>query len=782
MKLSENWLRTLVDPPLSREELAHQLTMRGIEVEAITPVAPFFEKVVVARVLSMEKHPDADRLNVCRVDAGLSEPLQIVCGAPNVREDAVVPCALVGANLPGISIREAKVRGVMSYGMLCSGKELGIESDVEGLLMLPQDAPVGQDFRDYLDLEDHVFELKLTPNRADCLSAVGIAREISAMTGAAAFYPEMPKIEPDCLDTREIEVKAQSACPLYLGRVLKGIDISAETPQWMKLRLERSGIRTGNIVVDVTNYVMLESGQPMHAYDLEKISGSVSVRFAGEKETILLLNGENIELSARQLLISDENGPIALAGVMGGRESAVSDSTQDIFLEVAFFDPATIAKAGVLNLSTDASFRFERGVDFGMTRSAMERATHLILSICGGCAGPVSEKKGTLPERKPILLRLPRARRILGIELSIDGISGFFDRLGFEYEVRDDVFSVMPPSWRFDLKIEEDLVEEIARLYGYENIPGMRPESAMAMLPKSESLRPVSELRRLMVGRGYHEAIGYAFVDAVWEKDFSGNMAPIMLKNPIASQMAAMRSSLVGGLIDCLCFNLNRKQPRIRVFEIGACFYRTDEGYGQEEKLAGLCYGAAFPEQWGIQSRTVDFYDVKSDIEAIFYPTIPSFAPFSHPALHPGRSAAVLFEGKSVGCIGELHPKWVQKYDLTQVPVLFELSLEALMKREVPVLSEISKFPPVRRDIAILVDEKISAGAILEFCRSIVKPAKVELFDLYRGQGVEMGKKSLAFRITMQDTQKTLLDAEVDAIITQLIEALEKRFDSKLRI
>ena len=782
MKLSENWLRTFADPDVSRDELAHRLTMCGIEVEAIEPVAPPFGRVVVAKVLSITKHPDADRLNVCRVDAGLPEPLQIVCGAPNVFEGAIVPCALEGAMLPAISIRAAKVRGVMSYGMLCSGKELGIESDIDGLLILPQDAPVGADFREYLDLEDHVFDLKLTPNRADCLSILGVAREISAMTGTPLVLPQLSPVDADCSDALEIVVESPKACPLYLGRVVKGVDLSIPTPQWMQRRLARCGIRPRNIAVDVTNYVMLELGQPMHAYDLAKIGGKIVVRFAKQEEGILLLNGEEMALSRKQLLIADRNGPIALAGIMGGEGSSVTDATCDIFLEAAFFDPSTMAKARVQNLSTDASYRFERGVDFGMTKRAMDYATRLILSVCGGCAGPVSESSGNLPERKPILLRLSRARRILGIDFLPDTVSFLLKKLGFEFSLKEDVFSVVPPSCRFDLKIEEDLVEEIARIYGYDNMAGVRPASSMSMLAARESSREAADLRKLMVAKGYFEAISYAFVDAAWEADFCSNRDPILLRNPIASQMGAMRSSLIGGLVDALAFNLNRKQSRVRMFETGACFFKRDAAYEQREMLAGLCYGPALPEQWGEAARNVDFFDVKSDVEALFSPFDPAFEPFVHPALHPGRSAGVIFEGKRVGVIGELHPKWAQKYGLPKAPVLFEIELEALLKRRVPAFSEISKFPPVKRDIAIVVDEKISSRSILEVCRSTLESAKVELFDLYRGQGVEAGKKSLAFSITIQDTQKTLLDAEVDVMISQLIEVLEKRFDSKLRI
>ena len=782
MKISENWLRTLVDPGLSRGDLAHLLTMAGIEVESIEPVAPVFEKVVVAKVLEVEKHPDADRLNVCRVDAGLPEPLRIVCGAPNVHAGAVVPCALEGAVLPGITIRKAKVRGIESFGMLCSGKELGIESDADGLLLLAQDAPVGLSIREYLDLDDHVFELKLTPNRADCLGALGVAREISAMTGAALNFPPAREITAQCDDSLPVTVDAKSACPLYLGRVIRGVDASKPSPEWMARRLLRSGIRPKSVLVDVTNFVLLEYGQPLHAFDLAKLSGGIRVRFANESEKIGLLNGEERELGAKNLVIADDQGPVALAGIIGGLASAVSDQTSDIFLEAAFFDPVTMAKGRMANLSSDSSYRFERGVDFGKTREALARATQLVLECAGGIAGPVTKVTSDLPARNPVRLRLARLARILGIEFSEDRVSSILERLGFDFTFADGTFSVAPPTYRFDLKIEEDLVEEVARLYGYDNIPGVTPQASMAMLPSYESARTLSAVRKLIADRGYLEAISYAFVDAQWEEDFSGNSDPILLKNPIASQMGAMRSSLIGGLVDALAFNLNRKQPRVRLFEIGACFSRKGQGYDQKEMLAGLCYGSAQPEQWAQDTRWVDFYDVKSDLEALFSPATPGFEVCSHPALHPGRSAAVILEGKQVGVIGELHPKWAQKYDLPRSPVLFEVELDALQIREIPAFSEISKFPPVKRDIAVLVDEKISAADMLNACKSVLDNAKVELFDLYRGQGVEAGKKSLAFRVTIQDTQKTLLDAEVDAMISQLIEALEKRFDSKLRV
>ena len=781
MKISENWLREIVLTDLSVDELSHQLTMSGIEVESVEKMAPHFENVVVAKVLSVEKHPDADRLNVCRVDAG-GEPLQIVCGAPNVHAGAVVPCAMIGAVLPGITIRKAKVRGIESSGMLCSGKELGIESDIDGLLLLPEDAPIGQSIREYLDLDDTIFELKLTPNRADCLGALGVAREISAMTGAVLNFPQALEVEAKCEDTFPVKVDAKSACPLYLGRVIRGVDGKASSPEWMKRRLERSGIRPKNLLVDVTNYVLLEYGQPLHAFDLSKLSGGIVVRFAVEGEKIELLNGEERELGSKNLVISDENGPVALAGIMGGAASAVSDATCDIFLEAAFFDPVVMAKGRMANLSSDSSYRFERGVDFGKTSEALQRATSLILENGGGIPGPVLEAKAQLPARDPIVLRLSRIARIVGLEIGSEKVTSILDKLALEYSQQDETFSVTPPSHRFDLKIEEDLVEEVARLYGYDNIPAVTPQASMEMLPSNESARSLSEIRKQVAARGYTEAIGYAFVDTSWEADFCGNLEPILLKNPIASQMSAMRSSLIGGLIDCLSYNLNRKQSRIRVFESGSCFFRDGQTYGQKDMLAGLAYGAALPEQWGAESRSVDFFDVKSDVETLFSPSPLRFDAASHPAFHPGRSASISLAGRKIGVIGELHPKWVQKYDLPKAPVLFEIEQDALALRAIPAYSEISRFPAVRRDLAIIVDEKVEVRDIFDCCRETLPGQQVDLFDVYRGKGIDSGKKSLAFRITMQDTQKTLQDVEVDAAMAQLVDVLGKRFDSKLRV
>ncbi len=787
MKFSENWLRTLVNPLLSSDELAHVLTMAGLEVEAIESAAPAFDKVVVAEVLSVQKHPDADRLNVCQVNAGAAvggEALQIVCGAANVRAGVKVPCALVGAQLPGAAIKQVKVRGVESSGMLCSAKELGLSDTADGLLLLPGDAPTGADFRDYYALDDKLFTLKLTPNRADCLGLAGVAREVAAITSAKLDPLEIQPVHSETDDILVVQVEAADACPLYCGRVIRGIRLDVPTPPWMTRRLERSGIRTINAVVDVTNYVMLEIGQPLHAFDLAKIAGAMHVRYAKSGEKLQLLNGENLVLQPDMLLIADAAKPLALAGIMGGSDSGVQQGTTDLFLESAFFSPEAIAgKSFRLGFSSDSAHRFERGVDFAATRNAMERATRLIVDICGGKAGPITEVKGKLPQRNPIRLRVERTRRVLGIDLDTSKATELLQRLQFNFTADDDVFQVTPPSYRFDLAIEEDLIEELARIYGYDHIPACLPHAALSMLPESELLHTPLQLRRILAARDYQEVINYPFVDAAWEADFTHNKMPIILKNPIASQMGVMRSSLIGGLMANLQFNLNRKQTRVRLFEIGRCFVKEGEAYVQPERLAGLCYGDAVAEQWGVPARTVDFYDAKADIEALFWPEVAIFRAAPHPALHPGKSAQICLGEKIVGWLGELHPRWQQKTDLPRSAVLFELNLDLLTARTLSAAGEISKYPPVRRDIAVVVADSVSVQGLLEGMQA-EKPsivAEISLFDVYRGKGMENGKKSLAFRVLLQDTEKTLTDAEADLAITKLLGILQSQFDARLR-
>jgi phenylalanyl-tRNA synthetase beta chain len=791
MKFSENWLRTFVNPPLSTSNLAHALTMAGLEVETVESVAPTFDGVVVAEVLSVKKHPDADHLNVCHVNVGSaasSEPLQIVCGAANVRAGIKVPCALAGAQLADIVIKQMTIRGVESAGMLCSARELGLEETTAGLLLLPANAPTGADFRRYYELEDNIFTLKLTPNRGDCLGLSGLAREVAAITSGNLNPLEINSVQNQTNETLAVHVDAPEACPLYCGRVIRNISLDIPTPQWIIRRLERSGMRAISPVVDVTNYVMLETGQPLHAFDLAKISnasaGAVHVRYARPGEKLLLLNGENLVLDPDMLLIADEAKPLALAGIMGGNESGVGQGVTDLFLESAFFSPEVIAgKSFRLGFSSDSAHRFERGVDFGATRNALERATHLVLDICGGRAGPITEVKGKLPQRDPVCLRLERVRRVLGIELGEIKVAELLQRLQFNFSSADGVFRVTPPTYRFDLAIEEDLIEELARIYGYDHIPVSLPHAELSMLPEPETVRAPSRLRQILVARDYQEVINYAFVDASWELELVGNKTPVALKNPLSNQMGVMRSSLLGGLISNLQFNLNRKQARVRLFEMGCCFVKKDEVYAQSEKLAGLCYGDATAEQWGTPARGVDFFDAKADIEALFWPAVVNFRVASHSALHPGKSAHICLGERIAGYLGELHPHWRQKFGLPDPTVLFEVDLDILMTRTLPATVEIPKFPLIRRDIAVVVSENITVQAMLDSMRAEHLPiiSEISLFDVYRGKGVENSKKSLAFRVLLQDTEKTLTDAEADLVITKLVNILEGQFGAKLR-
>ena len=793
MKFSESWLRTLVDPDLTSEALSHALTMAGLEVEELKPVAPAFDQVVVAQVLEVARHPDADRLNVCRVDTGNGEPATIVCGAPNVAVGLKVPCALPGAQLPGgLTIKVAKVRGVESSGMLCSAKELGIAEEASGLLVLPADAPVGQSLRQVLDLDDCQFELKLTPNRADCLSLLGIAREVGAITGAATRLPEVAEIPATIADTRAIVLDAPTACPLYCGRIIKGVDARAATPEWMKRRLERSGIRAISALVDVTNYVMLELGQPLHAFDNTRLAGAVHARMAKPGEKLLLLNEQTIAVDADVLMIADDAKPLAMAGIMGGEESGISLETRELFLESAFFTPSVIAgRARRYGFGSDASHRFERGVDFGGTRRAIERATRLILDICGGQAGPVVEARAALPSRQPVRLRTTRAEKVLGLTLGAERIAALFAGLGLSFARQGDDFLVTPPSWRFDMEIEEDLIEEIARLHGYDNIPAPAPRGRMKMMPQLEGQRPAQRIRQMLADRGYQEVVNFAFVETAWEADFAGKSEEgelIRLANPIASQMAVMRSTLIGGLVANLVTNLRRKQSRVRLFELGRCFGRDAQGapvagFSQPWRLAGLAYGGALPEGWAAGARKVDFFDLKGDLGALLTPAELRWEKTAHPALHPGRAARVLLAGREIGMLGELHPQWTQKYELPQAPVVFELDFAALEMAQTPVFAEVSKFQPVIRDLAVVVDHDLPLQALLDGLQK-GKPElvrDVQLFDLYAGKGVLENKKSLAFRIVMQDTQRTLLDSEVDAAMQQLVSCLERAFGAQLR-
>lgn len=783
MQFPESWLRTLVNPQLSTAELAHRLTMAGLEVEAIEPAAPFFSGVVVGEVLSVEPHPDADRLRVCLVNVGEEKPLQIVCGAPNVAVGQKVPCARVGARLPAMEIGQAKVRGVESFGMLCGASEIGLQDKVDGLLVLPTDAPVGMDLRAYLTLDDSLITLKLTPNRADCLSLIGLAREVAAITGTRAYLPTQPPVMKEIYDTFKVEVRAPQACPHYVGRVIKGINPNAATPEWMVTRLERSGIRSISAPVDITNYVLLELGQPMHAFDLDKLTGGIQVRWAQPGEKIVLLNEQTAELAGDMLVIADANGPVALAGIMGGAATAVGAETRHVFLEAAYFAPEAIAgRARRLGLATDSSHRFERGVDYANTLMAMERATKLILEICGGQPGPVNEDVGELPKRAPIALRPGRVTQVLGVTLGHEAMLGYLQRLGLAVKEAGETWQVIAPSYRFDLAIEEDLIEEIARLHGYEQIEPCTPRAHAIMLPIEESAHEPGVFAHYLVGRDYQEVITYSFVDPDWEQALSSAPSSILLQNPIARQLSVMRSTLWGGLIGALSHNLNRQQTRVRLFEMGRAYVQEGERLRQPRYLAGLCYGPAFAEQWGVTARPVDFFDVKGDLEHLPGVTL-AFEAGRHPALHPGQCARLSINGHAVGWLGTLHHKLVQRFDLPAAPVLFELELDALGSRALPRHAAVPRFPSVRRDLAFLVGQDVSHEAILATMRDAQEACVREcaLFDLYQGPGVPAGQKSLAFRIVMQDTERTLTEPEVEAAVARIAEAVMARHGAKLR-
>ena len=798
MKFSERWLRSFVDPSLSTAELAHALTMAGLEVESLEPAAPPCSGVVVAEILEVARHPNAERLSLCRVNVGEPAPLAIVCGAPNVVAGMRAPCALVGARLTGadglaFEIKRSSLRGVDSQGMLCSAKELGIDDDHTGLLPLAADAPIGGDVRELLELDDTVFTLGLTPNRADCLSLLGVAREVAAITGAAFNAPAIAPVAAKSEARHPVNISAADGCGRFAARVIRNVDAAAPVPAWMKQRLARAGQRSISALVDVTNYVMLELGRPLHVYDLDKLAGGIDVRFGRKGERLKLLNEQNVEVDETVLCITDASGPIGLAGIMGGDSTKAETNSRNIFLESAFFYPDAVAgRARRYNFTSDAAHRFERGVDFDNNVAGIERATELILAICGGEPGPTADHVAQLPERKPVHLRSARAARVLGIDVGDAEIAAIFSRLGLSSVSTADGFEVTPPSYRFDIAIEEDLIEEIARIYGYERIPAKQPRTRAAMSPQREAVRPLARVKEAIAARDYQEVINFSFVEADWERDFCGNDAPVKLLNPISSQLSVMRSGLAGSLVANVRYNLNRKQGRVRLFELGRVFRAdasvddgplTVAGIAQPLKLAAIAYGPAYPEQWGLAERKVDFYDVKGDIESLLAPANARFEPTTHPALHPGRAAKVLLDEQPIGWLGELHPRWQQKYELPQAPVLFELDLDALRASPIPVHREVSKFPPVIRDLALVVDESVPAEALLEAMQSS-RPALVQdlwLFDLYRGKGVGAGKKSLAFRVVMQDTSKTLTDVETEAAMAQLLQLLVQRVGVKLR-
>jgi phenylalanyl-tRNA synthetase beta chain len=807
MQFSENWLRSLVDPKMNSDELAHLLTMSGLEVEEVEAVAPPFSNVVVAEVVEVAKHPNADRLNVCQVDVGTGTLLNIVCGAPNVRAGMKAICAKAGAVLPPgadgkpFEIKVGKLRGVESQGMMCSAKELKISEESSGLMELPEDAPVGANIRDYLGLNDLKFTIKLTPNKADCLSVLGVAREVAALTGSPLTFPATRPVAVTTDEVLPVKVSAPELCGRFSGRVIRGLNAKAATPEWMKRRLERSGQRSVSALVDISNYVMLEVGQPSHVFDLAKIHGSMDVRWGRKGESVKLLNGNTIEVDEWVGVIADDKEIESLAGIMGGDSTAVTLDTTDIYLEAAFWWPNAIqGRARRYNFSTDAAHRFERGVDFATTVEYIERITALIIEICGTAdtkVGPVDDQIVNLPQRAPVVLRTARAAKVIGVAITDDMVADIFTRLQLPFIREEGQFAVTAPSYRFDIEIEEDLIEEVARVYGFENIPANPPVAPSAMLIEPENTRSLFTVRHQLADLGYQEVVNMSFVESAWEQDFAANEQPIKLRNPIASQMSVMRSTLIGGLLANVRYNLNRKAGRVRVFEVGAVFKRNPDavdgplsvaGFDQPKRVGAIAYGPAVDEQWGAATRAVDFFDVKADLEALFAPRVVRFNKAEHPALHPGRCASVEVDGKVVGFIGELHPRWLQKYDLPQAPVLFEVDAAALQARSVPRYSEISKFPGATRDLALVVKQDVPAQAVLDSLSAAAAAhpngkilQAVVLFDEYRGKGLEADEKSLAFRFSLQDTQSTLQDDAVEAVMAAVAEAAKEKHSAKLR-
>jgi len=792
MNVPEHWLRSFCDPSMKTEQLAHLLTMSGLEVESCAPVAPLFAGVVVGEILKVEQHPNADRLTVCTVNTGKGK-LQVVCGAPNVRAGMKAPLALVGTKLGAIEIKAAALRGVESHGMLCSAKELGLSDDHAGLLELPAAAKPGSDVWRVLGLDEQVLTFKLTPNRADCLSVLGIAREVSALTGAKLRATRVRPVAAKNKAKHPFRITHAEGCGRFAGRVIRNVNAAAPTPQWMRQRLERAGQRSISALVDVTNYVMLELGRPLHVYDQDKLKGAIDVRWGRKGEKVLLLNGEEVEVDAGVLCITDDSGPIGLGGIMGGESTKAETTTRNLFLESAFFHPDAVAgRARRYNFTSDAAHRFERGVDFANNVDGLERATQLILEICGGEPGPTVDLVARLPKRKPVRMRVARARKVIGIPLTEQEISGVFRRLGLPFKRKAGSFTVTPPSYRFDLEIEEDLIEEVARVHGFERIPALPPRAPAAMVAPAEARRSLHALRERLAACDYQEVIAFSFVEPQWEADLAGETNPIRLLNPIASPLSVMRTTLLGGLLANVRYNAARKLSRIRLFEVGRVFLRDPSvedgtlevaGLRQPMRIAAVACGPALEEQWGVATRPVDLYDLKADVGALVSPRSARFEAAPHPAFHPGRSARIRVEGREAGWIGELHPRWQQKYELSQGVVCFEVDAVLLQEVPLPQLSVPSRFPSVTRDIALLVNADIAVQTLLDAIAnekpSIVR--EVRLFDLYQGPNLPPGRKSLAFRVVMQDTERTLTDAEADSARQALVELWGRRFAATLR-
>ncbi|MDB5731992.1 MAG: phenylalanine--tRNA ligase subunit beta [Variovorax sp.] len=812
MQFPESWLREFCNPPLSSAELAETLTMGGLEVEERSPAAPPFSRIVVGEIREAVQHPNADRLRVCQVDVGQGDLLNIVCGAPNARAGIKVPCALVGAQLPPgddgqpFEIKLGKLRGVESQGMLCSARELKLSEDHGGLLELAADAPVGADVRDVLQLDDSLLTLKLTPNLAHGLSVFGVARELAALTGAPLTVPATAAVVPVLADRLPVTVEAPELCGRFSGRVVRNVDTRVATPAWMVDRLARCGQRSVSPLVDISNYVMFEYGQPTHIFDLDKIHGRLTVRWGRAGEPLKLLSGATVTVDEKVGVIADEREVESLAGIMGGDATAVSDATKNIYVEAAFWWPEAIqGRSRRFNFSTDAGHRFERGVDPSRTAEIIERITRLIVEICGGDAGPVDDQLLRLPESRPVTLRVARAARVIGMPLTQAQCGDALRRLGFSVREGEGTLTVAPPPHRFDLQIEEDLIEEVARLVGYTNLPATAPLAPITARVQTEARRGPFAVRHSLAALGYQETINFSFVEAQWERDLAGNANPVRLLNPIASQMGVMRSSLMGSLLQVLKFNLDRKTPRVRVFEIGRVFLRdasvattdtTVQGVHQPMRVAGLAFGEPDSQQWSGRGSRADFFDVKGDVEALLAPLRATFERTEHPALHPGRAACVRIDGRAIGVVGELHPRWRQGWELPHPPLLFELELDAVLARPLPVARPVPKHQPVERDIAVVMAEAITHDELIVAIQATPTGGllrEATLFDIYRPRtapgaavatpdgGLAAGEKSMAVRLVFNSDSATLTDEQIEPAVRAIVGRLGERFNARLR-
>ncbi|GAC1355100.1 MAG: phenylalanine--tRNA ligase subunit beta [Variovorax sp.] len=804
MQFPESWLREFCNPPLSTEQLANTLTMGGLEVEDLRPVAPPFTKILVGEIREAAQHPNADRLRVCQVDGGQGALLNIVCGAPNARVGIKVPCALVGAELPPdddgkpFLIQLGKLRGVESQGMLCSARELKLSEDHGGLLELAADAPVGANVRDVLKLDDTVFTLKLTPNLGHALSVCGVARELSALTGAPLNLPVFAAVAASHDAKLPVRISAPDLCGRFSGRVIRNVDPTARTPSWMVERLARCGQRSVTALVDISNYVMFEFGRPSHIFDLDRIHGGLDVRWGKSGEQLRLLNGATVTVDETVGVIADAAQVESLAGIMGGDSTAVSDATKNIYAEAAFWWPVAIqGRSRRFNFSTDAGHRFERGVDPATTVDHLERITRLVLEICGGEAGPVDDQVVALPEARPVTLRVARAGKVIGMPLTQQQCADALTRLGLAVTEGQGTLSVKPPSYRFDLAIEEDLIEEVVRVIGYDKLPTTPPLAPITAKLRPESLRSPFALRRLLAALGYRETINFSFVESGWERELAGNAAPIRLLNPIASQMDVMRSSLMGSLLQVLRFNLDRKAERVRVFEVGRVFLRdasvattdtTVRGIHQPMRVAGLAYGDVEGLQWGRKGTGSDFFDVKGDVESLLSPLGAHYVAGEHPALHPGRCARIVVDGRDAGVIGELHPRWRQRWEFAQAPILFELELDVVLERGVAAFMPVPKFQPAERDIAMIVKDRVTHAAMMDAIRSAATADLLRdamLFDLYKPKqavaGVAADEKSMAVRLTLGSAEATLTDEQIDGAVQAVIDSIASRLGGRLR-